>query len=107
MNTSFYIQGSGSEPYEIMVEKIAGSIKLGCTCMAGMLGKYCKHKVAVITSDEKILKSSSDIDKSRSIFSDSALLTLIEDIKDTEAEIERQKKVLKNKKSDFARQIKL
>ncbi|OKP27586.1 hypothetical protein [Serratia fonticola] len=42
---------NGDDNYEIKVSDESGNLEIECTCMAGMMGTMCKHRIAVITGD--------------------------------------------------------
>lgn len=53
------VKGSSAEFYTIIVE-IEDTIKMSCNCGAGIFGKLCKHKIAVLSGDCDILLDQND-----------------------------------------------
>ena len=52
----FNIQGSGENEYKVHVApKGDDGITIHCDCRAGIFGKMCKHKLAVVTGDASML----------------------------------------------------
>jgi uncharacterized Zn finger protein len=54
---------SRPEPYAIEVVLKDSRVSLFCDCPAGRLGKYCKHKEAVVFGDDSILFDEAQRDK--------------------------------------------
>ena len=48
------VKSSSAEFYTIIIE-ITDTIKVHCNCGAGIFGKLCKHKIAVLSGDSNIL----------------------------------------------------
>jgi len=44
----FLVQGSAPEPYQVTFIKTGSKINAYCTCPAGQVGQYCKHRTAII-----------------------------------------------------------
>ena len=48
MIRKFLVQGSASEPYEVVFRRDASNLSAFCTCPAGTNGMYCKHRFAIL-----------------------------------------------------------
>ena len=49
----FEIQGSASEPYEVrFVRRDGGNLSASCTCPAGAVGQYCKHRFNLMAGSD-------------------------------------------------------
>ena len=48
MNIVFKVQGSAQEPYEVTFAKNGGNLTAHCTCPAGGVGQYCKHRLTIL-----------------------------------------------------------
>jgi tRNA U54 and U55 pseudouridine synthase Pus10 len=53
------VKSSSSEFHTVTIE-ISERIKVSCNCNAGVFGKLCKHKTAVLLGDIEILYDKSD-----------------------------------------------
>lgn len=53
------VKSSSTEFYTIIVD-ISDTIKVSCNCGAGIFGKLCKHKIAVLSGDRDILLDKND-----------------------------------------------
>jgi len=53
------VKSSSSDFYTIVIE-IAETIKINCNCGAGIFGKLCKHKIAVLSGNLDILLDKND-----------------------------------------------
>ena len=47
----FIIQGSAPEPYNVLFKKNGTNLTASCTCPAGIIGQYCKHRIRIILGD--------------------------------------------------------
>jgi hypothetical protein len=84
----YYIQGSASEPYELLVKREGGKIFVSCDCPAGQKLQLCKHKLWLIELrvDSLLLEKSDDISKLNLIFAESEYITLLDGLKNLEAQ---------------------
>ena len=105
---SFYIQGSSSEPYEVIVKYSEKKFNIFCDCPAGILGQNCKHKLQVINGDlskpSKIV--SGDLDKLSSIseiVKNFPIVDALTDLTALEKEAENIKKQISVQKKKIAR----
>ena len=58
----FIVRGSKGDEYEIIAEKSQTSLRISCTCAAGMQGTWCGHRLALIGGDTSSLLSGSEED---------------------------------------------
>ena len=48
----FAVQGSAPEPYEVrFIRRQNGNLTAYCTCAAGLVGQYCKHRFRILAGD--------------------------------------------------------
>jgi hypothetical protein len=46
----FSVQGSAPEPYEVrFIRREGGDLTATCTCPAGAMGQYCKHRFSILS----------------------------------------------------------
>ena len=45
---TFLVQGSAPEPYVVRFKKDGGNLTAHCTCPAGAVGQYCKHRFRIL-----------------------------------------------------------
>jgi hypothetical protein len=50
---TFLVQGSGSVPYEVKLRKNGDNLTAICSCPAGSLGQYCKHRFQILEGEAK------------------------------------------------------
>ena len=48
MKIVFRVQGSALEPYEVTFAKNNKNLTAHCSCPAGSVGQYCKHRLAIL-----------------------------------------------------------
>ena len=47
----FKVQGSAPEPYNVSFAKNENNMTAHCTCPAGNVGQYCKHRLAILRGE--------------------------------------------------------
>lgn len=100
---------SRNEPYTVAVLLSETGLSITCSCPAGTLGKYCKHKIAVVLADEEILYDVDQNDgfqKAKVLISESSYPMLIEELRASEKNLEAAKKSVENNKQRIARSMK-
>jgi len=55
MKYEFNAKSSGDEPYQVTFIFDNGTLAITCSCKAGIFGKLCKHKTALVTGDSSML----------------------------------------------------
>lgn len=62
MEIRFHVQGSSADPYLITFIKDADGLVATCTCPAGAVGQYCKHRLAILAGDASAVVSGNQAD---------------------------------------------
>ena len=90
----FSVQGSSSEPYEVVFQKNASSISATCTCQAGAMGQSCKHRVSILNGgqDGIVSGNESEIPVVISWLPGSSIAAAMASLTEAEAEFEKIKK---------------
>jgi uncharacterized Zn finger protein len=60
MIRKFLVQGSASEPYEVVFRRNGSNLSAYCTCQAGTKGNHCKHRFAILRGSEKGIVSGNE-----------------------------------------------
>jgi hypothetical protein len=47
----FLVQGSSPEPYTVIFQRAGTNLTATCTCPAGVVGQYCKHRIRIMAGD--------------------------------------------------------
>ena len=100
---------SRDEPYVVTVSSTETGLSILCDCPAGEWGKYCKHKVAIVLADEKILYDEEQTDNFNKIskwISESSYPNLVTELRESEKSLEAAKRAVKNQKEKIARSMK-
>jgi uncharacterized Zn finger protein len=100
---------SRDEPYTVAISFTETGLSIFCNCPAGEWGKYCKHKMAVLLGDEKILyddKQIENFNKASKWISESSYPLLVAKLRESEKELEAVKKTIKNMKEEIAYSMK-
>lgn len=99
------VQGSASEPYEVKLRKDGNNLTAVCSCPAGMMGQYCRHRFQIlegkptgVVSDNRDAVS---IVKQWLVGTD--VETALEELRDAEKAAEKANKKLVNAKKHLAR----
>ena len=88
------VKSSSTEFYIIIVD-IADTIKVSCNCGAGIFGKLCKHKTAVLSGDKNILFDQNDesiLEEINSVIKKSEFFNLNNELESTKKAVEVAKK---------------
>jgi uncharacterized Zn finger protein len=59
----FHVQGSSADPYLVTFVRERDSLAAFCTCAAGSIGQYCKHRLALLTGDTSAVVSGNQADE--------------------------------------------
>ena len=102
------VKSSSAEFYTIIVE-IADTIKVICNCSAGMFGKLCKHKIAILSCDSDILLNKKDeplLEEINGVISKSDFISLTNELEFAKKAVEIAKKQESNAKKKLETAIK-
>ena len=47
------VQGSGSEPYRVVIRKHGSNLSASCSCPAGSNGQSCKHRLRLLSGNSE------------------------------------------------------
>jgi len=87
-------KSSSAEFYTIIVE-ITDTVKVNCNCGAGIFGKLCKHKIAVLSGDKNILFDQNDelvLEEINGVISKSDFFNLNNELESAKKAVEIAKK---------------
>ena len=96
----FDVQGSSLNEYEVsfFVDE-NGDIRAFCTCRAGQMGIYCKHRVALIVGDfTSVVGGAEKKDKLQELLKNSELKRIVEEVIQIEKEAKALNATLKKAK---------
>lgn len=101
---SFHIQGSSTEPYNVIFSKHTIAISATCTCKAGLFGQYCKHRMNILqgSSEGIVSVTGGTIDDVLSWLPGSSLAAAMADLSELEEKLEIAKKLVSQGKKDLA-----
>lgn len=88
------VKSSSSDFYTIIIE-ITDTIKVSCNCGAGIFGKLCKHKIAVLSGDRDIILDKNDesiLEEINSVISKSDFFNLNNELESAKKAVEIAKK---------------
>ena len=100
---------SNSQEYYLINIEISEVIKISCNCTAGIFGKLCKHKTAVLSGNVEILYDQKDetiLMELHEIVKKSDFNKLVDELEITEKAIESAKNQAKKTKIKLERALK-
>lgn len=102
MKATLLAKSSSGEPYNVEFMTDGGSLRVFCHCQAGVLQRMCKHKLAFIQGDTKMLFDSNQA----SLLSEIHSWPEFGNLKTHTAEYERQLAEIETAQSALARKEK-
>ncbi len=60
--TQFKVQGSAAEPYTTTFKRDGINLIAHCTCPAGEVGQYCKHRLRILSGETDGIVSGNEKD---------------------------------------------
>jgi predicted transcriptional regulator len=105
---SFLVEGSASDPYEVIFLQTDSGLSALCSCKAGQNGQHCKHRTNIMRGSVKELveQNPADLETLRAWLSDSELGKALERSDAAEVDLERAKKEATAAKKALARAMK-
>jgi hypothetical protein len=58
----FKVQGSAPEPYTTVFKRDGANLTAHCTCPAGEVGQYCKHRLRILSGETDGIVSGNETD---------------------------------------------
>ena len=98
---------SRKRPYRIEVLGQGDKISVFCDCPAGALGRFCKHKAAVVSGDPSLLAAAEEEKEewaaTQSLLSESTLPAKLMELRDAESGPDSDKQKIKSMKMRISR----
>jgi len=60
----FLVQGSAPSPYSVTFTKTKNSLNAICSCPAGKVGQYCKHRLRILNGETEGIVSGNEVEVS-------------------------------------------
>lgn len=103
------VAGTRTRPYRIEVLGQADKVSVFCDCPAGALGRFCKHKAAVISGNQSLLASPDEEREAWQaacqLLAGSSLPAKLMELRDAERDPETSKQQIKMLKLRLSRQM--
>lgn len=101
------VAGSRTRPYRIEVLGQDSKVSVFCDCPAGALGRFCKHKAAVVSGDDSLLAARDEEQEAWQaagrLLAESALPAKLMELRDAEKDPETSKQQIKSLKVRISR----
>ena len=105
MQLQFLVQGSESKPYVVEFSRTENHLRATCTCRAGSVGQYCKHRFNLLSGEVTglVSENSDDVNKLPAMLASSDVKEALDMVIKAEADFEEAKKKLQGMKHRLAR----
>lgn len=105
----FKVQGDSGNLYTVRFEKEGSDLFSSCSCPAGEMGTYCKHRIRLLTGEisKLVSKNESDIANLIKLKAGTELDKILLRLFDREAALESVKKEIKSVKKDLQKFMKV
>lgn len=102
---AFLVQGSASEPYNVVFRKDGVNFTARCSCPAGDVGQCCKHRLKIIVGDPDGIVSGnlSDVSAVQNWIAGTDVEQALRDLQDAERKLEEAKQLVSTKKKQLAK----
>lgn len=104
---TFKVQGSEPEPYTTTFKRNGTNLTAHCTCRAGEVGQYCKHRLNIVQGITKGIVSGNEADVSTVVswLSGTDVEKALQQVREAEKRFEQAKKELDGFKKELARAL--
>lgn len=101
---SFLVQGSATEPYQVSFRKDGHNLSASCTCPAGAIGQYCKHRFNILDGvlDGIVSNNENEVVKVAEWLKGTDVESALNAVTEAEQEAERAKQRLSKAKKHLA-----
>lgn len=105
MEVIFLVQGSAPEPYETGFRREGDNLTCWCTCPAGEVGQYCKHRFELLRGDGRRVVSQNlqEVEKVPEMLHGTDVEVALARVAEAEAAYEHAKRALSALKKALAR----
>ncbi len=103
----FKVQGSASEPYTVLFKRSGTNFTAHCSCPAGKVGQYCKHRINILDGKSTGIVSGneSDIQTIMLWLKGTDVELALNQVREMEEKLESMKKQLDGFKKKLARAL--
>lgn len=101
----FLVQGSEPVPYEVVFDRKGDRLCATCSCKAGMMGMFCKHRLRILAGDAEGMVSGNteDLKTLQGWITGSEVERAVHDAVEGEEEVERAKRKVAAAKKTLAK----
>lgn len=95
MDINFIVKGSEGRTYQIEFKRREQGVTATCRCKAGIMGNFCKHRIAILAGDFAGLLNKEDETRARQILDWPEIKKVMQEAEHLlriQAEIEKLKK---------------
>jgi len=101
----FLVQGSEQEPYRVTFSRKGNNLTARCSCRAGQVGQYCKHRFSIMQgiADNVVSNNSEMVERIPQMVAGTDVHAAVSALADAETAVELAKKELSRRKKALAR----
>lgn len=99
------VQGSAAEPYEVTIQRDGPNLTARCSCPAGIVGQYCKHRFGLLAGDASgiVSENAAEVARVATWLGGSDLELALQELASSEAALEAAKRRVSQAKKVVAR----
>ena len=102
----FQVQGSAIEPYEVTIQRDRDNLIAYCTCPAGEVGQYCKHRFAILSGNvDKVVRGAENVSRAAALLPGTDVEDAWNLVLEAEARLEAAKRDLGGAKKKLAQSM--
>jgi hypothetical protein len=104
---TFSVQGSEPEPYSVEFRRAGANLSAYCTCAAGSVGQYCKHRFRILGGELEgvVAGTPEDVKRVASWLPGTDVAVAMAELAEAEARYEQAKKDVSALKKKAARAL--
>ncbi len=103
----FPVRSSSTDEIYSVTAELKPSLRITCSCQAGLLGSICKHRMGLLLGDvtSVVEVDAGDVDRLSTVAAASPLGAAMRELDGLEKEFDRMKKAVAAKKKHIARML--
>lgn len=103
----FKVQGSAEKPYTTLFKRSGANLTANCSCPAGQVGQYCKHRINILNGivDGIVSGNESEVQTILLWLKGTDVELALKQVQEAEENLEETKKQLNGFKKKLARAL--
>jgi len=103
----FLVQGSETEPYKVRFSRDGNNLTARCTCRAGQVGTYCKHRLGMLEgkTDNIVSGNESEVAVVQSWLPGTDVEAALNELREAKQRVEAAQKELKRELEGYKKKL--